>query len=218
MKVILLGATGMVGQGALRECLLDSGVDSVLALGRTPTGMEHPKLREIVRADLFDLTPIADQLSGYDACLFCLGVSSTGMSEEAYTRVTYDLTLSVARTLADVNPGMRFLYVSGAGTDSSEQGRVMWARVKGRTENALLKLPLDAYMFRPGLIQPQHGIRSKTTWYRALYAVTGPLYPVLRRIAPRIVTSTETLGRAMVAVAANGAPKHILETSDINAI
>jgi uncharacterized protein YbjT (DUF2867 family) len=218
MNVILLGATGMVGQGALRECLLDSGVDSVLALGRTPTGMEHPKLREVVRADLFDLTPIAAQLSGLDACLFCLGVSSTGMSEEAYTRVTHDLTLSVARTLADVNPGMRFLYVSGAGTDSSERGRMMWARVKGRTENALLKLPLDAYMFRPAFIQPQHGVRSKTALYRALYAVSGPLYPVLHRIAPRLVTSSETLGRAMVAVAANGAPKRILETSDINAI
>jgi uncharacterized protein YbjT (DUF2867 family) len=218
MKVILLGATGMVGQGALRECLLDSGVDSVLALGRTPIGFEHPKLREIVRTDLFDLTPVAEQLSGYDACLFCLGVSSTGMSEEAYLRVTFDLTLSVARTLADVNPGMRFLYVSGAGTDSSERGRIMWARVKGRTENGLLKLPLDAYMFRPGFIQPQHGVRSKTATYRAMYAVTGPLYPVLRRIAPRLVTSSEVLGRAMVAVAANGAPKRILETSDINAI
>jgi uncharacterized protein YbjT (DUF2867 family) len=218
MKVILLGATGMVGQGALRECLLDSGVDSVLALGRTPTGIEHPKLRDVVRAELFDLTPIAAQLSGLDACLFCLGVSSTGMSEEAYTRVTHDLTLSVARTLADVNPGMRFLYVSGAGTDSSERGRMMWARVKGRTENALLKLPLDAYMFRPAFIQPQHGVRSKTALYRALYAVSGPLYPVLHRIAPRLVTSSETLGRAMVAVAANGAPKRILETSDINAI
>ncbi len=218
MKVILLGATGMVGQSALRECLLDSGVDSVLALGRTPTGTEHPKLREIVRTDLFDLTPIAEQLSGYDACLFCLGVSSSGMSEEAYVRVTYDLTLSVARTLADVNAGMRFLYVSGTGTDSSERGRMMWARVKGRTENGLLKLPLDAYMFRPGFIQPQHGIRSKTATYRAMYAVTAPLYPVLRRIAPRMVTSSEVLGRAMVAVAANGAPKRILETSDINAI
>ena len=218
MKVILLGATGMVGQSALRECLLDSGVDSVLALGRTPTGTEHPKLREMVRTDLFDLTPVAEQLSGYDACLFCLGVSSAGMSEQAYLRVTYDLTLSVARTLADVNPGMRFLYVSGTGTDSSERGRVMWARVKGRTENGLLKLPLDAYMFRPGFIQPQHGVRSKTAMYRAMYAVTGPLYPVLRRIAPRMVTSSEVLGRAMVAVAANGAPKRILETSDINAI
>ncbi len=218
MKVILLGATGMVGQSALRECLLDSGVDSVLALGRTPIGTEHPKLREMVRTDLFDLTPVAEQLSGYDACLFCLGVSSTGLSEQAYLRVTYDLTLSVARTLADVNPGMRFLYISGTGTDSSERGRVMWARVKGRTENGLLKLPLDAYMFRPGFIQPQHGVRSKTAMYRAMYAVTGPLYPVLRRIAPRLVTSSEVLGRAMVAVAANGAPKRILETSDINAI
>jgi uncharacterized protein YbjT (DUF2867 family) len=218
MKVILLGGTGMVGQGVLRECLLDSNVDAVLALGRAPTGVEHPKLRELVRADLFDLTPVAGELTGYDACLFCLGVSSTGMSEEAYRRITYELTLSVARTLADVNPGSRFLYVSGASTDSSEHGRMMWARVKGRTENALLKLPLDAYMFRPGLIQPLHGVRSKTRAYRTFYAITRPLYPLLRRVAPRLVTSSETLGKAMVAVAANGAPKRILETADINAI
>jgi uncharacterized protein YbjT (DUF2867 family) len=218
MKVILLGGTGMVGQGALRACLLDSTVDVVLALGRTPIGVEDAKLREIVQADLFDLAPVAHELTGYDACLFCLGVSSVGMSEEAYRRITYELTLSVARTLAEANPGSRFLYVSGAGTDSSEQGRVMWARVKGRTENALLTLPLDAYMFRPGFIQPVHGVRSKTWLDRTFDALTGPLYPVLRRIAPRLVTSNETLGKAMVAVAANGAPKRILETADINAI
>jgi uncharacterized protein YbjT (DUF2867 family) len=218
MKVILLGGTGMVGQGALRECLLDSNVDKVLALGRTPAGVEDAKLRDLVHADLFNLGPVTDELIGYDACLFCLGVSSTGMSEEAYQRITYELTLSVANTLAELNPGSRFLYVSGAGTDSSEQGRMMWARVKGRTENALLKLPLDSYMFRPAFIQPLHGVRSKTRMYRAFYGVTGPVYPVLRRIAPRLVTSSETLGRAMVAVATNGASKHILETSDINAI
>jgi uncharacterized protein YbjT (DUF2867 family) len=180
--------------------------------------VEHPKLREIVRADLYDLAPVVAELSGYDACLFCLGASSTGMSEEAYGRVTHDLTLAVAQTLADIKPGMRFLYISGAGTDSSEQGRMMWARVKGRTENALLKLPLDAYMFRPAFIQARHGVRSKTPMYRAFYSVIGPVYPVLRRVAPGLVTSSETLGKAMVAVAAAGAPKRILETSDINAI
>jgi uncharacterized protein YbjT (DUF2867 family) len=208
----------MVGQGALRECLLDSSVESVLVVGRTPIGIEDPKLREIVPADMFDLAPVAAELAGYDACLFCLGVSSTGLSEEAYRRVTYDLTLGVARTLAEVNPGMRFLYVSGAGTDSSEQGRMMWARVKGRTENALLKLPLDAYMFRPAFIQPQHGVRSKTALYRTFYVVTAPLYPLLRRVAPGLVTSSQTLGRAMIAVASAGAPKRILESKDINAI
>jgi len=218
MKVILLGGTGMVGQGVLRECLLDSNVDAVLALGRAPTGVEHSKLRELVRADLFDLTPVAGELTGYDACLFCLGVSSTGMSEEAYRRITYELTLSVARTLADVNPGSRFLYVSGASTDSSEHGRMMWARVKGRTENALLELPFQTYAMRPGYIQPLHGITSKTRLYSAMYAVVKPLYPLLRRIAPAYVTTTEQVGRAMLHVARAGAPKRVLETKDINAL
>jgi uncharacterized protein YbjT (DUF2867 family) len=161
---------------------------------------------------------VADELAGYDACLFCLGVSSAGMSEQAYHRITYDLTLAVARTLADVHKGMRFLYVSGAGTDGSGRGRVMWARVKGQTENALLELPLDAYMFRPGFIQPMHGVKSKTRLYRAIYAVMGPFYPVLRRVGRKFVTSTEALGTAMVTVAGRGGPKRILETSDINAI
>jgi uncharacterized protein YbjT (DUF2867 family) len=218
MKVILFGATGMIGQGVLRECLRNPDVDSVLAIGRAATGVTHPKLREIVRKDLFDLADVADELAGYDACLFCLGVSSAGMSEEAYHRITYDLTLAVARTLADVHKGMRFLYVSGAGTDGSGRGRVMWARVKGQTENALLELPLDAYMFRPGFIQPMHGVKSKTQLYRAIYAVMGPFYPVLRRVGRKFVTSTEALGAAMVTVAGRGGPKRILETSDINAI
>src|SRR5258706_10401221 len=217
MKLILFGATGMVGQGALRESLLDSDVDSFLSVGRTSTGVTDAKLRELIRPDLFDLTEIGDDLTGYDACLFCLGASSTGMSEEAYRRVTYDLTVSVAQTLAEVNPGSRFIYVSGAGTDSSEQGRMMWARVKGQTENALLKLSLDAYMFRPGFIQPMHGVRSKTPIYRAVYAVSGPIFPVLRRLAPRLLTAHEPLAKDIIAVAANGAPKRILESADINA-
>jgi uncharacterized protein YbjT (DUF2867 family) len=218
VKVILFGATGMVGQGALRECLLRDEVESVLAIGRTGTGVRHPKLREIVRDDLMDLSPIAEELAGYDACLFCLGVSSAGMNEATYRRITYDLTLAVARTLADVHKGMRFLYVSGSGTDSSGTGRIMWARVKGQTENALLDLPLDAYMFRPGFIQPMHGVKSKTRLYRAMYAVTSPLYPLVRRVGRKFVTSSETLGAAMVDVAANGAGKRVLESSDINAI
>jgi uncharacterized protein YbjT (DUF2867 family) len=218
MKVILFGATGMIGQGVLRECLRSPDVDSVLAIGRAATGVSHPKLRELVRKNLFDLADVADELAGYDACLFCLGVSSAGMSEQAYHRITYDLTLAVARTLADVHKGMRFLYVSGAGTDGSGRGRVMWARVKGQTENALLELPLDAYMFRPAFIQPMHGVKSKTRLYRAIYAVMGPFYPVLRRVGRKFVTSTEALGAAMVTVAGRGGPKRILETSDINAI
>jgi uncharacterized protein YbjT (DUF2867 family) len=207
----------MVGQGVLRECLLDPDVERVLSVGRSPLDQRHAKLREIIRADLADLEPLAGELSGYDACFFCLGVSAAGMSEERYRQVTYDLTLSAATLLARLNPTMTFSYVSGMGTDSSEQGRTMWARVKGQTENALLKLPFKAaYMFRPGLIQPLNGIKSKTRLYRAIYAVTGLLLPLLRRAAPRFVTTTEQLGRAMIAAARHGAPKPILETSDIN--
>src|SRR5690349_551747 len=181
---MLFGGTGMVGRGVLRECLLDPGVEQVLAVGRGPIGVDDGKLREVVRADLFDLSPVAGDLTGYDACFFCLGVSSAGMSEEKYRRLTYDLTLGVARLLADRNPGMTFVYVSGAGTDSTERGRSMWARVKGATENALQRLPLEVYLFRPGYIQPMHGTTSRVRWYRALYAVVAPLYPVLRRAFP----------------------------------
>ncbi|NMO17215.1 NAD(P)H-binding protein [Pyxidicoccus fallax] len=219
MKVILFGATGMVGQGVLRECLLDDGVEQVLAIGRSATGQNHAKLREIVHKDLLDYSAIEGELSGYDACFFCLGVSSAGMAEADYTRVTYDLTLAAARVLARLNPGMTFIYVSGVGTDSSEKGRAMWARVKGRTENALLQLPFKAkYMFRPGFIQPMHGIVSKTKLYRVLYAVVGPLYPVWKTLFPKYVTTTEQVGRAMLHVACQGAPKTVLENEDINAL
>jgi len=217
VKVILFGATGMVGQGVLRECLRDPDVSAVLAVGRGPTGQEHPKLREEVLANVGDLGPIADEMVGYDACFFCLGVSSAGMSEEAYRKVTFDLTLAVARTLAR-NTKLTFVYVSGQGTDSSERGRRMWARVKGRTENALLELPFQTYAMRPGYIQPLHGITSKTRLYSAMYAVVKPLYPLLRRIAPAYVTTTEQVGRAMLHVARAGVPKRVLETKDINAL
>ncbi len=217
MKVLLFGATGMIGQGVLRECLLDPGVTSVLAVVRSSTGQTHAKLRELVHADLSDLSPIAGELSGYDACFFCLGVSSAGMSEEAYTRVTYDLTLAAAEILVKQSPDTTFVYVSGQGTDSTEQGRSMWARVKGRTENALLRLPFaGAYMFRPGAIQPLHGIRSKTALYQTLYTVLGPLFGVAKALFPRHVTTTEQLGRAMLVVARRGADKRVLETPDIN--
>ena len=177
MKVILLGATGMVGQGVLRECLLGPEVESLLTIGRTGTAQQHEKLHEIVLNDLSDLSSIEGRLAGYDACFFCLGVSSVGMKEEAYRRVTYDLTISVATTLAQLNPTMTFIYVSGAGTDRAEHGRSMSARVKGKTENALLRMPFKAvYIFRPGYIQPLHGIRTKTKWYGAMYAIMGPLY------------------------------------------
>jgi uncharacterized protein YbjT (DUF2867 family) len=217
MKVILFGATGMIGQGVLRECLLDPGVERVLTVGRHATGQQHAKLRELVHADLYDLSPVASELAGYDACLFCLGVSAAGMSEADYRHVTYDLTLGAARLLAERSPGMTFIYVSGAGTDSSERGRSMWARVKGQTENALLGLPFKAaYMFRPGLIQPRHGIKSRTRLYRAVYASMGWLFPVLKVALPKHITTTDRLARAMLAAARNGVPKALLTTRDIN--
>jgi uncharacterized protein YbjT (DUF2867 family) len=219
MNVILFGATGMVGQGVLRECLLDPEVESVLAIGRSAIEQQHEKLHEIVLKTLTDLSSVENRLSGYDACFFCLGVSSAGMSEDDYRRVTYDLSLSVAATLARLNPAMTFIYVSGAGTDSSEHGRMMWARIKGKTENALLAMPFKAaYVFCPGYIQPMHGVRTKTRWYGTAYAIMAPLYPLLRRLFPRYVTTTEQLGRAMISVARTSATKRVLESNDINAI
>jgi uncharacterized protein YbjT (DUF2867 family) len=219
MNVLLFGATGMVGQGVLRECLLDPDVRRVVSVGRTPTGVNDPKLREIVTSDLFDLSAYESELTDVDACFFTLGVSSAGMSEEAYARVTYDLTLSAATMLARLNPQMTFIYVSGAGTDSSEQGRSMWARVKGKTENALLRLPFKAaYMLRPGLIQALHGARSKTPSYRFFYVFLAPLFPIIKRVFPRKVSTTEQIGRAMLAAAKHGAPKAVLEIADINAL
>jgi uncharacterized protein YbjT (DUF2867 family) len=216
VKVILFGATGMVGQGVLRECLLDDGVGSVLTVGRTATGQQHPKLREVVHADLYDLAPIDGELSGLDACFFCLGVTSAGMSEADYRRVTYDLTIGAARALIRHNPDLTFVYVSGQGTDSN--GRLMWARVKGETENALLAMPFRAYMLRPGIIQPLHGIRSRTRLYSVFYTVLGWLLPAVRRAFPGAVTTTEQVGRAMIGLARTGGPKRVLETRDINAI
>lgn len=219
MKVILFGATGMVGQGVLRECLLDPNVESVLAVGRSPTGQQHAKLREIVHDNFFDFSAIESQLAGYDACFFCLGVSSVGMSAERYRHLTYDITMAAATTLAKLNPGMVFVYVTGRGTDSTEQGRLMWARVKGKTENDLLKLPFKAaYMFRPAGIQPLHGIRSRTAWYQALYVVAAPVLTLLNRVAPKYVTTTEQVGRAMIKVARDGFPKPVLESEDINRV
>ncbi|WP_446215983.1 NAD-dependent epimerase/dehydratase family protein [Micromonospora sp. IBHARD004] len=215
MRVVVFGATGMVGQGVLRECLLADDVESVLVVGRTGTGLRHPKLREIIHRDFTDFAPIADELAGLDACFYCLGVSAAGLNEADYTRVTYDYTLAAARTLAATSPGLTFVYVSGAGTDSSERGRARWARVKGRTENAVLALLPNGYAFRPGFIQPMHGAVSKTGWYRVLYRMTTPLYPVLRRLFPGQVTTTELVGRAMLRVAREGSPRRVLESRDL---
>jgi uncharacterized protein YbjT (DUF2867 family) len=219
MKVVLLGATGMVGQGALRECLLDDAVESVLCVGRAATGKAHPKLRELVHANLTDFSAVEEQLTGWDACFFCLGVSSAGMKEADYRRVTYDLTLAVARTLARLNPQMTFIYVSGAGTDSTEKGRSMWARVKGETENAVLALPFKAaYMFRPAMIRPTHGAVSKTPLYRAVYIAFWPLLFLLQVLVPKFVTTSDRVGRAMLKVARAGFAHKLVENADINAL
>lgn len=218
MRVVVFGATGMVGGGVLRECLLDPAVTSVLAVGRRSTGVADPKLTEVVHGDMHDLSAIEDRLTGLDACLFCLGVSAVGYSEERYRRITNDLTLSVADTLIRLNPGLRFVYVSGQGADSTESSRTMWARVRGGTENALLARSEAAYVLRPGFIQPRNGERSAVRLYRVIYRIAGPLYPVLRRLWPGSVTTTENVGRAMLAAARSGAPKRILENRDVNAL
>ncbi len=226
MKAILFGASGMVGQGVLRELLLDPAVTEVLAIVRRPLEpvpwpeIDVHKLVELERKDMTDFTPLAERLTGYDACFFCLGTSSAGMKEAAYRRVTYDVTLAAATVLARQNPQMTFLYVSGTGTDSTERGRSMWARVKGETENALLRLPFKAaYMLRPGFIQPRHGIRSRTRWLRLTYAALTPIIPIARLFgAGKIITDTASLGRAMIHIARHGAAKRVLENADLVAI
>jgi uncharacterized protein YbjT (DUF2867 family) len=217
MRVLLFGATGMIGQGVLRECLRDDRVTEVLAVGRTPSGQTHPKLRELVVADLCDLAPVADQLAGFDACFSCVGVSSAGMREPEYRRVTYDVRLSIAGTVAATSPGAAFVHVTAAGADPSGRSRLMWARVMGEAETAVGALPLRVWAFRPGYVQPLHGITSRTRLYAVLYRVVAPLYPVTRRVAPRHVTTTEAIGRAMIAVAADGWPSSVLTNADMNA-
>lgn len=219
MNILLFGPTGMVGQGVLRECLRAQDVARVTTIGRQPTGQRDPRLHEIVHADLFDYTDIEAQLRDIDACFFCLGTTSAGTSEADYTRVTCDLTLAAARALVRLNPRMTFVYVSGAGADSSEQGKTMWARVRGKTENALFALPFASVCaFRPGIIEPLHGVRSKTRAYRLFYTLAAPLFPLLRRLMPRSVLTTEMMGEAMLEVARHGAPKKVLEAGDIRDI
>jgi uncharacterized protein YbjT (DUF2867 family) len=219
MRILLTGATGMVGQGTLRECLLSSEVTEVLAIGRTPAGQQHPKLRQLTLPDIGNLSGYEDQLTGFDACLFCAGISSVGLSEAEYTRITYDLTLSFARTLVSLNPQMTFIFISGMGSDSTEKGRTMWARVKGRTENELQRLGFKSvYVFRPGFIQPLHGVRSKTRLYQFIYDLTAPLMPLLQTRLKGYINTTDQIGRAMIRVAREGYAKTILEPADINSI
>jgi uncharacterized protein YbjT (DUF2867 family) len=216
MRVLLFGATGMIGLGVLRECLADPEVEAVLGVGRSTAGVRDPKLREIVQRELWDYSAIAEELTGWDACFFCLGVSSSSVSEAEYERITYGITMAAAEVLARLNPRMVFIYVSGAGTDSTEKGRLRWARVKGRTENAILRLPFrEAYAFRPAGVQPVHGERSKTALYRMFYVAMAPLWPLLRRVLPGYIVTTAEIGRAMLYVVRHGAPKRVLESADI---
>jgi len=219
VNVVLFGATGMVGAGALFECLADSRVRSVVALTRSPLNRTHPKLREVRRDDFFHYNDCRAEFAACDACFFCLGVSSIGMDEKRYTRLTYDLTLAAAHALAAANPRMTFCYVSGVGTDSTERGRTMWARVKGKTENALLGLGFrEAYMFRPGYIQPIGDVQSKTGWVQTAYDIARPLYPLIHRLLPNNSTTTSNLGRAMIQVAAAGYSKRVLYSADFNTL
>ncbi len=218
MKLVLFGASGMIGQGVLREALLADDVTEVLVVGRSPLGRQHPKLRELVHRDFTDFSSVQGQLTGYDVCAWCLGVASSGMSEADYTRVTYDYTMAAAKVLLSVNPQLVFLFVSGASTDSTEKGKVMWARVKGRTENALLAMPFKgSYMFRPGFIRPMNGETSRTPAYRWFYLLARPLFPLVERLWPRVASNTESIGRAMLNLARHGFDKRILEPLDINA-
>ncbi len=219
MKVILFGATGMVGQGALRECLLDPEVTGVLSVVRRASGRTDAKLTELVHPDFYDFTSAAKDFTGYDACFFCLGVTSAGLNEAQYTRVTHDIAVAAASVLVKASPSLTFVFVSGAGSDSTGTSRTMWARVKGKAENALLAMPFKAvYVFRPAMIQPLHGITSRTTSYRILYALLWPLVPVMRALFPKYVSTTEKVGRAMLNAAKKGAPKRVLENADFNAL
>ena len=212
IKTIITGVTGMVGEGVLHECLLHPDVESVLVINRKPCGVKHEKLKEIILKDFLDLSSIEDQFGGYNACYFCAGVSSVGKKEDEYKRITYDLTLNLAIKLVKLNPDMTFCYISGVGTDSTEKGRSMWARVKGKTENDLLKLPFkDAYMFRPGYIQPTKGLKNA---YKA-YKIFTPFYPLIKLLFSKYATTLKEIGLAMISVTLYGSEKKVLECKDI---
>ena len=212
INAIITGVTGMVGEGVLHECLKHPEVKSVLVINRKPCGVKHEKLKEIIHKDFFDLLSIENQLAGYNACYFCAGVSSVGKKEDEYKRITYDLTLNFAKILLKHNPDMTFCYVSGVGTDTTEKGRIMWARIKGKTENDLLKLFKSAYMFRPGFIKPTKGLKNA---YKA-YKFFTPFYLVLRKLFPKYVVTLEEIGLAMINVTLYDSDKKILECKDIH--
>ena len=212
LKVIITGATGMVGEGVLQESISNPNVEKILLINRKPSGYTHPKVEEILHSDFSNISVLTSQVGGYDACFFCLGVSSIGMNEEQYTKVTYDLTLGFAKTMAEVNPQMTFCYVSGASTDSTEKGKQMWARVKGKTENDLMKLPFKAvYNFRPGFMKPTKGAKNIKSFFKFI----NTIYPVLRAISSTYFLTLEEVGKAMINAALRGYPKHVLEVGDI---
>lgn len=217
IKVIIFGSSGMVGQGVLQQCLASDKVEFILLINRSPLGIKSNKLREVIHKDYSDFSSIENLLSGYNACYFSLGISSAGMKEMDYSNITYDFTMAAANILVKLNPDMIFCYVSGTGTDSTEKGRTMWARVKGKTENAILALPFkNSYMFRPGYIQPMNGIKSKTKLYNLIYTFAKPIYPLLKKVAPDYVTNTDKVGEAMINVVFHGYNKTIIENRDIN--
>jgi hypothetical protein len=212
IRAIITGVTGMVGEGVLHECLQHPDVESILIINRRTYGLQHPKLKEIIHQDFMDLAPIREKLYGYNACYFCLGVSSIGLNEAEYSRLTYDLTMHVANTLVSKNPGMTFCYVSGSGTDSTGKGKSMWARVKGRTENDLMKLPFKkVYAFRPGFMQPTKGLKNTLK----VYNYTGWLFPVLRKTFPSFVSTLAEVGQAMIRVTLKQPEQNIMEVRDI---
>jgi uncharacterized protein YbjT (DUF2867 family) len=218
IKAIITGSTGMIGRAVLLECLDNPYVSQVLVINRRSSSMKHEKLKQIIHEDLFNLSSIRNELSGYNTCFFCLGISSAGVSEDEYKHITYDLTLSIAKTLLEMNPGMTFCYISGAGTDSSEKGRSMWARIKGKTENALLDLKFkDSYMLRPAFIQPRKGVRSRTKMYNVIYTLMIPLYPAMKYL-PKYFTDSVLLAKTMICVAQSGYDKKIIENAEINEI
>jgi uncharacterized protein YbjT (DUF2867 family) len=219
MRIVIFGASGMVGQGALRECLRDPEAEQVVSIVRAPTGTTHEKLREIAHKNFLDFTPIENQLTGLNACLYCLGVTSTGTKEEDYTRITYEFTIAAATTLLKLNPGMSFVFVSGAGADSTEHGGTMWARVKRKTEKALLAMPFRSiYVFRPAMIQPLDGIQSKTASYRIIYGLIAPFLTAARHFWPSHISTTQELGKTMLAAAKRGTEKRVVEAKQIREV
>ncbi len=218
LKVIITGVTGMVGEGVLFESLNNQHIKEVLSISRRPSGYSHPKLKEILHEDFFDISPIADQLVGYDACFFCLGVTSVGKNEEDYTRLTYSLTLNFATTLSELNKDMTFCYISGSGTDSSEKGRLMWARVKGKTENDLMKLPFKSvYSFRPAAINPYLPLKPSQTYYKTL-KYTRWMFPIIKFLVPNYIIDLKDFAKAMINAALYGYPKNVLEMKDIKSL